>query len=198
VLDPTRFFRTVKVGESGSAVLFGTIAVTIGTWISTLFGALASGATFRMMSQILEQLPDHGMNEELLERIAAASTGAALVGQLIIAPIMALIGLFITAGVTHLFLLLVRGAPRGFDATLTTIGYALGIWVVAALPMCGGAIAPIWYLVLAIIGLGESHRSGPGKASFAVLAPFIFFCCCTCGLPFALVGLVKGGAPVEG
>jgi hypothetical protein len=85
-------------------------------------------------------------------------------------------------------LLLVRGAPRGFDATLTVVGYATGIFLLRALPVCGGLIAMVWFAVAAIQGLAEAQRAGGGKAAFAVLMPVLLSFLCFCGA-LGMIGL---------
>jgi glycerol-3-phosphate acyltransferase PlsY len=59
----------------------------------------------------------------------------------------------------------VSGAPRGFDSTLTVVGYAAGIGILQAVPMCGGLIALVWFAVAVIIGhmYPVFHRFQGGK-----------------------------------
>jgi hypothetical protein len=77
--------------------------------------------------------------------------------------------------------MLFRGAKRPFDATLTTVAYANGLNLLLLVPGCGSLVAFVWALVVLIVGLGEIHRCGPGKAAAAVLSPAILICVCCCG-----------------
>ena len=51
--------------------------------------------------------------------------------------VLALVALLLWAAVFHLFLLLMKATPRGFDATLTVVGYASGAYLVGAAPVPG-------------------------------------------------------------
>jgi hypothetical protein len=113
-----------------------------------------------------------------------------------------LLGIYFSAGVFHLLLLVVRGAPRGFDATLTVVAYASGIFLLRALPVCGGLIALVWFIVMVVHGLAEAQRCGTGKAAFAVLGPLVLLCvlACLASVVAGLAGMaglrgLGGGAP---
>jgi hypothetical protein len=43
-------------------------------------------------------------------------------------------------------------------------------------PVCGGAIAGIWCLVVECIGLAKAHETTTGKAVLAVFLPVIVCC----------------------
>lgn len=58
---------------------------------------------------------------------------------------------FISVGITHIFLLLVKGAPRGFDTTLRTQAYATAPIVI---PFAGA----LWALVLLYYALIKAHQ----------------------------------------
>ena len=60
--------------------------------------------------------------------------------------------------------------------------------VINVVPLCGGAISGIWFLVLAIIGLAAAHGIGMGKAAAAVLIPIAILCCCCVGGFLVAVG----------
>jgi hypothetical protein len=118
----------------------------------------------------------------LLEMMKHRTAG--MIAMFVLMPILWAILIFITAGVFHLFLLLVRGAPRGFDATLTLVGYAHGLLLIDVLPFCGGFIAMVWFCFVAVQGLMEVQRVGLGKAAFAVFMPLVFLCACGCAAGF--------------
>jgi hypothetical protein len=65
--------------------------------------------------------------------------------------------------------------------------------ILRALPLCGGLVGGIWFIVAAIQGLAEAQRAGSGKAAFAVLGPLVLLCFCAC-----LAGLVAGFAGFSG
>ncbi len=178
--EPARFFRLVRVSPAGSAVLFGVVGSTLGAWVSLVFSYFTAAASFSMLEKILGQMQEQGVDPRAFRWILERSTGAALALQALLAPLAALVGVYVVAGVLHLALLALRGAPRGFDATLTVVGYAYGIYLLTALPMCRGLVAVVWFAVAAIIGLAEAHRSPTWKSALAVFSPLLLACVCGC------------------
>ncbi|HHQ47618.1 MAG TPA: hypothetical protein ENK19_01875 [Acidobacteria bacterium] len=101
-----------------------------------------------------------------------------ILGFIVIAPILLLIGLFISSLIVHLFLWIAGGAERGLDTTLRVLAYSYTAQLASVIPMVGGIIAAVWAIVLQIIGLAEAHGTTRGKAALAVLLPFILCCAC--------------------
>jgi len=191
-VEPARFFRQVRVSETGSAVLFGVIAFTIGTWVSLVFRYLTASAAMGFMAQVTRRMGGRVETLPLLQMMQGVTIGS-FIAQVIATPLIGVIAVYLTAAVFHLLLLLVRGAPRGFDASLTVVGYAYGIFLLEALPVCGGLVAVVWFVVAAIQGLAEAQRSGTGKAALAVLGPILLVCLCACA-----AGAILGIAGVSG
>jgi hypothetical protein len=202
--EPARFFRAVKTSESRSALLFGVISFTLGTWVSLLFTHLAGRAGTSAMRQFIERLPKGSVDPGRLSELMEQATAGAVIGQALVTPLLGLVSIYVLSGVAHVLLLAVRGAPRGFTTTLTAVAYAYGLFLLEALPMCGGLVAVFWFLVVAITGLGEAQRCGSGKAAFAVLSPAVIacllMCACTGMAVFAakIPGAVNLGGPGEG
>ena len=72
---------------------------------------------------------------------------------------MTVLSLFINAGITHVMLLLLNGARRGFETTMRVAAYAHGSAAMLNLvPLCGGIIGSIWALVVVIIGIAAGAR----------------------------------------
>ena len=182
--QPADFFRRVRIDQTGAALLFGVIGSTVGNWASLLFGALTRAATIGQLQARISELPPEAARflEQFASTIEGLTSPAATAVQMLIAPLLSLISIYIVAGAIHLLLMLFKGAGRGFDATLTVVAYASGLYLVMAIPQCGGLIAAVWYLAVLIIGLGEAQRSGAGKAALAVFTPAILLCLCCCGL----------------
>jgi hypothetical protein len=196
--QPSAFFRAVRVDRPGSAVLFTVVAATVASWVSSFFSYATSGAAAARAREALDRLPPELDSwRRMMETFATQMTGADLVGRMVAAPLAALVALYVTAGVVHLLLLLFRGAPRGFGATLTAAGYAGGLSLVGVVPGCGGPVAAVWALVVLIIGLGEAQRCGTGKATAAVLLPGLLLCACACAAGvagvLAAIGAGAGG-----
>jgi hypothetical protein len=187
--QPADFFRRVRVDQTGAAILFGVLGSTVGNWGSLLFGALTRAATLGQLQARISELPPEAARfiEQFAATVEGLTSPAATAVQMLLSPLLALVSIYLAAGLVHLVLMLLKGAGRGFDATLTVVGYASGLYLVMAVPQCGGIIALVWYLAVLIIGLGEAQRCGPGKSALAVFAPIILICLCCCGL-----GLVGG------
>jgi len=92
----------------------------------------------------------------------------------------ALIGPWITGGVYHLMLLLLRGATRPYTTTVRVVGYSNAATLWMLIPGVGSLVSLGFHLVLAVIGLDETHKCGVGKAIAAVLLPIVLICGCCC------------------
>lgn len=188
--QPAELFRRVRIDQTGSAVLFGVLAATVGSAAAAVYGYLSGAASLAAMQEMVQQMPEE--QARFMRFLTQGMTGTMAIAQIVLAPLFALIGIYLHAAIVHLVLLLLRGAPRGFDATLTVVGYATGLELLLALPGCGGVVALVWYLVVLVIGLGEAQRCGAGKAAAAVLAPVLLACVCCCGaLGLGGAGFVK-------
>lgn len=96
----------------------------------------------------------------------------ALVGGIVLAPIGAIIGVFIWAGIIHLLVMLfVRPSNAGFEGTLRVASYAQVTQLVSWIPILGGIVALVWGVVLSIFGIREIHSTTTGKAALIVLIP---------------------------
>jgi hypothetical protein len=85
-----------------------------------------------------------------------------------------LVGLYIVAGVLHVVLLILRGANRGYGATLRVFCFSAGPQLFTIVPFIGPAVGGVWSLVVTVIGLREVHKTTTGKAVAAVLLPTFF------------------------
>jgi hypothetical protein len=195
-MEPARFFRQVRVSQPGAAVLFGAIGATIGNWGALLFGWATASTTTRLFVNWSRRMGDRIDTGPLVQMIQGF-TGAQLLAQAVATPLLSVLGIYLAAGVFHLLLLMVRGAPRGFEATLTVAAYASGLLMLRAVPLCGGLVAAVWFIVAAIQGLAEAQRAGSGKAAFAVLGPLVLACLCAClaGIAMGIAGFSGIGLP---
>ena len=91
-------------------------------------------------------------------------------------PFLIIIGLFTASGILHVFLLMVNGAKKGYEATFRVVAYSYSAYIFLVLPFCGQLISAVWIVVLYIIGLREAHEISGGKAAFAVFLPAIICC----------------------
>ncbi|WP_242343112.1 YIP1 family protein [Anaeromyxobacter terrae] len=191
--QPGAFFRRVRVDQPGSAVLFAVIAYTVGTLFQGLYNLATGSRVAEIVESVAENMPEE--QARYLRMYVESLSGSSAIAQVVLAPLAALVGVYLWAAIVHGILLLVRGAPRGFGATLTAVGYAAGLNVLLIVPGCGGFLALVWSVVAMIIGLGETQRCGPGKSTLAVLSPLLLVLVCSCcaaiGLGFG--GMLQGG-----
>jgi hypothetical protein len=182
-LEPATFFRRVRIDQTRSAILFAMIATTIGSWASAIWNHLTSLGSAAQFEESLARLPPE-MAEvfEALRPFIRDPTATSLAVQLVLTPLFAIVALYVSAGILHLFLMLFRGAQRGFAATLTVVAYASAVNLLLIVPFCGSIAAIIWWIVIVIAGLEGAQRCGTGRAAAATLAPALLFCLCCCGL----------------
>ena len=166
LFTPVQFFQKMPVkGGLTDPMLYALITGMVGVMISYAWQILLEDSFRGFMPAELGAVAGYNIFQ---------SFGLAFLA--ILAPFMIIIALFIWAGVLHLLLMLVSGAKNGFEATFRAASYSYGAYIFMALPFCGGLIAFVWCIVLAIIGLREAHGTSGGKASFAVLFPLIVCC----------------------
>ncbi len=113
-------------------------------------------------------------------------TGVGSVALIILAPIFAVIGAFISAAIFHVCLMIVGGAKQSFETTFRVVCFATGsIDPLLIIPFCGGFIVAVWKIVLYCIGFARAHETDSGRAVVAVLLPLII--CCGGGLLIAMM-----------
>jgi hypothetical protein len=194
-LQPAEFFRSVKVGAPGSAVLFGVVAMTVASWFQTLYGAIMGAATRGMLEEMLKQVPQGSQFQDtwMMQWISGA-TVVGTVAQLVAAPFISAIWILIWAAVYHVALLVLGAASRGFEATLTVVGYASGAMLIGAAPVPGLAnlVGAVWFGFAAAIGFREAQRTTNGKAWTALLLPFLAVCACCCAAAWMMVTGLSG------
>ncbi|MCS7191850.1 MAG: YIP1 family protein [Armatimonadetes bacterium] len=179
---PTEFFDSVGNSQDLSpALLFG---VLVG-WVSVILGSLWS---------LVLQAPLLPMMKQ--EEMAAQFFGT--VGSLLcfglFGWLFVLLGILINGLIIHLFLLIFGGANQGLTMTLRVISYAYAPQIFSIVPFVGWCIAPIWSLVLHIIGLAAAHRTDTWRAVLAVLVPIIL-CICVVGIFYgAIIAALFAGA----
>lgn len=97
----------------------------------------------------------------------------AFLGGLVLAPIAGAVGVFLTALLTHLLVILVVGSGHsGFGATFRIVAYSSVTSLVGWIPFVGW-IASLYRLYLATVGIREMHATTTGRALLVVLLPAI-------------------------
>lgn len=182
-LQPSLFFRSVKIASPGNAVLFGVLSMTVASWFQTLYGALMGAATRGMFQEMLKQVPQgERFQDTWVVQWMAGATAIGAVAQLIAAPFVSVVWIFIWAGIYQLFLLVLGAAPMRR----------------APVPGLANLVAGTWFIFAASIGFREAQRTTSAKAWAATSLPFLAVClCCCAGAWMMIFGLsslkVHGG-----
>ena len=173
-------FKTVQEVLSSPSAFFKKMPVTGGLTDPLLFAMIIG--TMGLMFQAIWDLMLHDSMQSIMtyEMGSAAGRGlshgiASPLGTLMI-PFLLIIGLFVVSGMLHFFLMMVRGEKAGFEATFRVVSYSLSPCLIMVIPYCGTLITMLWVLALAMIGLRDAHGTTGGKATVAVLFPFLFCC----------------------
>lgn len=133
---------------------------------------------------------------EYAKSLTTAQIQVLYVGMFCIMPIIVLIGPFIWAGLFHVFLMMLGGAKKSFEATFRIVCYGTGaVTVFQLIPICGSSIYLVWLVVTLVIGLKEVHGTDYTRSILTVILPVFFFC----GAMFLMfVGLVALAASITG
>jgi len=173
-------YRTVKEVLVGPTKFFRTMPVTGGLSEPLLFALIVGmmGLMFMYLWDILLHEPIQSFMTAEMRAAAGRATlrGAGSLFTAVITPFLLILWLFVISGMLHLFLVLVRGAKAGFEATFRVVSYGISPFLCMIIPVCGMFITWLWMLMIVIIGLREAHETTGGKASFAVFFPLIFCC----------------------
>ncbi len=110
---------------------------------------------------------------EISQTILLSASG----GVILLMPLFLLAGVFISAGVLHGALHLMGGAKKPFNATLRVLCYAGGATsAIQLIPLCGGYLSSIAWMVYSVIGLKEVHRTDLWRP-IAALVLVALLCC---------------------
>lgn len=157
VLNPVGFFRGMqKSGNFVNPLVFTVICAVIGGVLTGIISFL-SGLVFG----------DVG------------SAFGGLLGGIFLTPILAVIGLFIGAGILHLLAMLLIKPNAGFEATYRVGAYLSVLYLVTwlgAIPILGILISlavSVYGIVLAVLGVREVHSTTTGRAAAVVLIPTV-------------------------
>jgi hypothetical protein len=142
---PVEFFRGIlRQGDFINPIIFAIICYEVSVILGGLLRLVGIGA-------------DQGFG--------------GFIGSVILGPILAVIGLFIGAGIIHLLVMLIVGSRNGgFEATFRVLAYSSVTSLVSWIPFIGW-IASLYGIYLGIVGIREMHNTTTGKAALVVLIP---------------------------
>lgn len=166
LITPADFFRKMRVtGGLTDPLLFAMIVGMVGLMFLSVWNILLHDSMQSFMTPGLKAAAGRGMSNGFTSLVGAAMM-----------PFLLILWLFIVSGMLHLFLLMVRGAKAGFEATFRVVSYSVSPFLFMVIPFCGTVIAMLWVLTLIVIGLRDAHETSGGKATIAVLFPLLFCC----------------------
>ena len=160
VLQPAAFFA----GGAGCRpvvrpVLYFLIVVmlTVSLWLT--WGAVVPGSSPGPVQEVVGMI-----NPVLADAEAAWSRPALLLASFLLTPFAALVYLTAWSLIVHLVVVMLAPGRRAFTATVRTICYASGPWLLSIVPWVGMLAGLVWEVVLTVIGLREAHRMSTGRA----------------------------------
>lgn len=185
------FFDTVIVLLTKPGEAFTMMKREGGVTDPLLFGII--GGSIGTIASILFQIG--------LQSVTRSNTGLVdlfgvpvVVGLLVLSPVWLALWLFIGSGVLHLCLMMLGGAHRPFETTFRIVCYSCGsTQLFSIVPVCGAYIAPIYYIVLACIGLIRAQETTTARALLAIFLPIIV-CCGFVAVLFGMLMANSGGS----
>jgi hypothetical protein len=157
VLQPSAFFaRLPRQGSFLNPLVFALICTEMSVLLVGFLGLIDVPGGF---NSLIGVRGDQGFLEFL--------------GGLVIAPIAGAVGIFLTALVTHVLVVLVVGPGHaGFGATFRIISYSSVTSLASWIPLIGW-IFSLYRLYLGTVGIREMHATTTGRALLVVLLPAI-------------------------
>ncbi len=187
LMTPGAAFAGMKrTGGLGSPILFWLLTGGIAVAVSQVYGLLFQGAMTGIGAA-------QGAQNPQAATIMAFQTAIGGFG-IIIAPALYLVYIFLYAGLSHLCLMMVKGANHDFETTFRTYCFAVGsAGVISLVPICGGIVGGVWGLVAYCIGLAKAHDTTGGKGAAGALLPMLACCVLVAGI-FAVIAVSIGAA----
>lgn len=169
LFNPTTSFPRMKTsGGFASPFLFNLTMAIIWAIFVTIYRLLLNG----MFGAAAESTHN---DSSYMMGISGGLSAITIVAIVVLAVPLIAAMTFVSAGITHLCLALVRGTSKSYEATYRVICYSYSSWIFSVVPCIGGFAAGIWALVSTIIGLSKVHRTETWRAAVGVLLP-VFVC----------------------
>ncbi len=168
MFDPLKFYEKLppKVQYKEPSIFYLKIqAITLG--VIYFLGLLILAVFALIFTSITE-----AMVSSPLGAISGGVVGIIILIALLIYPFILLFSwgmLFVSAGITHLFVL-IFGGKQGYVETFKTIAYSMAPQVFCIIPLIGWT-AMIYMLVLQIMGIKHRQKLSWGKSVAVILLP---------------------------
>lgn len=189
LLEPADFFRRMGTeAPLGPAMGFGLISFCLYAVIHTFWHLVIAGVQFGMLRFAGEGSGDGPA------AFAPFIEHGIQIGFSILMPALGFIGVFIGAGITHLFLLLLGGAKEGYLAMVKISFYATAGAFLSIVPCLGDLAYIVWSIVISTVGIVTVHKTETWRALLAIFLPMILICVCCAVVIAIIVGVAGAGA----
>ena len=201
LFEPGKLFASARLDRGPAQLGFAVVTWSVFSAFGQILDRLLFAGQRDQAMKWIEQLRTAGARippflERILNSTANDNSIAATLGIALLAPVIAVVLVYASAGITHGSSMLLGQGKRGFAATFAAAAYSFSPFVLLAIPGCGGFVAIVWSAILTGVGLNRMHRITPRGAAAAVLAPYLLLCCGGCLLSAtvgALFGRMMGG-----
>lgn len=169
--EPMGFFRRLpRKGRDLNPVVFALVCALISAPLSLLaapFDPLVGDDTSDLRDSLARLVAEPGGS--------VAAVIVVVLAVLVLAPLLALLVLYISAAVYHVLVwIFVRPADTGFEATLRVVAYISAVDLLTWIPVVG-LLASLYGLYLAFVGIREMHETTIGRALAVISLPVVFF-----------------------
>jgi hypothetical protein len=124
-------------------------------------------------------------------RFAMMGAGRGLIANIIFAPFIIAIALFIGTAILHVSFMIVgvlTNSKSQFEGTFRVVAYSSIAHIAYVIPFLGGLVVLVWRIYLMMLGVQQLHKTTQGKALIGILLPTVL--CCAC----AAIGMIFAGA----
>ena len=132
--------------------------------VSTLFYLVLLAAAIAGTALFLSPEFERSVSETQVYYIIGSAMAILILSRLLLSILIFFNALFL-----HLYLFFLRLAGGGFTGTLRVASYAHAPAVLLLVPLLGYVLAPLWSLVILVIGLKTVHHRPAGRMFVAVL-----------------------------
>lgn len=173
------FLKTTSQLITEPATFFGKVSPTSPFQGSLFYGVLIGivSVLFSAFWQLAVQVMGLGAAPEAFSQLVGLG---AVLGMLVLSPVIVIVGIFLGAGILHLLLLMFGWNEHPFGATVKAVSFSGVSGLANAIPVCGGIIGTVWGIILLVVGLRELHGTSTGQAVVVVLAPVVLVLLCVC------------------
>jgi hypothetical protein len=170
--SPNQFYaRVCHSPFSKAPVLYSTMSVWLGqSWLILLYAGIG------IAMAVAGKEPAVGVGLAI----------GAVVGLTAMAPVSALMQIYLIGGITHLFAR-AFGGKGSYQQSARALGFAIGPYAIGIIPYLGGMAAWVVSIVQQVYAMKHAHGLTGGKAAAAVLLPLGILLLLCCGGYIALI-----------